>query len=50
MTDFRAESKQMQTQLISWRRDFHRHPELAFEEQPHRRHTWPSIWKGLAIG
>jgi len=32
MTDFRTESEQMQAQLISWRRDFHRHPELAFEE------------------
>lgn len=32
MTDFRAEAEKMRNQLIAWRRDFHMHPELAFEE------------------
>jgi len=32
MTDFRARAEKMRDQLVSWRRDFHQHPELAFEE------------------
>jgi len=32
MADFKAEAEQMREKLITWRRDFHRHPELAFEE------------------
>lgn len=32
MTNFRAEAEGMRDQLIAWRRDFHMHPELAFEE------------------
>jgi amidohydrolase len=32
MIDFRAEAEAMRDRLIAWRRDFHRHPELAFEE------------------
>lgn len=32
MTDFRAEAEAMRDQLIAWRRDFHMHPELGFEE------------------
>lgn len=30
--DFRAEAEALRQQLIDWRRDFHQHPELAFEE------------------
>jgi amidohydrolase len=30
--NFNAETKLLEEQLIAWRRDFHRHPELAFEE------------------
>lgn len=30
--DFNAEAELLEEELISWRRDFHRHPELAFEE------------------
>lgn len=33
MTDFRCEAERIQEQLIAWRRDLHRHPELAFQEQ-----------------
>jgi amidohydrolase len=32
MTDFHAEAEAMRAQLTAWRRDFHMHPELAFEE------------------
>lgn len=30
--DFQAESNAIRDDLVAWRRDFHRHPELAFEE------------------
>ncbi|MFW6136140.1 MAG: M20 metallopeptidase family protein [Chloroflexota bacterium] len=30
--DSRAEADALQEQLVAWRRDFHRHPELAFHE------------------
>ncbi|MBL8160721.1 MAG: amidohydrolase [Anaerolineae bacterium] len=30
--DYRAEAEALRQQLINWRRDFHQHPELAFEE------------------
>lgn len=30
--DFKTEAEALQTQLVAWRRDFHRHPELGFEE------------------
>jgi amidohydrolase len=30
--DFRSEAQAMKEQLIAWRRDFHRHPELGFQE------------------
>ncbi|HLF29049.1 MAG TPA: amidohydrolase [Anaerolineae bacterium] len=30
--DFKSEALAMQVQLIAWRRDFHRHPELGFQE------------------
>ena len=33
MADFKAEAERLRERLIGWRRDFHRHPELAFEEQ-----------------
>ncbi|NOZ29572.1 MAG: amidohydrolase [Chloroflexi bacterium] len=33
MSDFREEAQELRDQLVSWRRDFHRHPELAFEEE-----------------
>lgn len=33
MTSFREIAMEMQDQLSAWRRDFHRHPELAFEEE-----------------
>jgi amidohydrolase len=32
MADFRAEAEDMQDQLIAWRRDIHRHPELGYQE------------------
>jgi len=32
MTDFRSEAEKMRARLIAWRRDFHMHPELAFDE------------------
>ncbi len=32
MTDFKTEAERLREKLIGWRRDFHRHPELAFEE------------------
>ena len=31
--DYRAEAGAMQEQLIAWRRDLHKHPELGFEER-----------------
>lgn len=31
--DFVQDARELHTQLVEWRRDFHRHPELAFEEQ-----------------
>ena len=30
--DFKVEAQALQPQLIAWRRDFHRHPELGFKE------------------
>ena len=30
--DFKAEALAMKEQLVAWRRDFHRHPELGFQE------------------
>ena len=33
MTDFKAEAERMRDRLVAWRRDLHRHPELAFEEE-----------------
>ncbi len=30
--DFRAEAEALREQIVAWRRDFHRHPELAFQE------------------
>ena len=30
--DSRAEAEALREQLVAWRRDFHQHPELAFEE------------------
>ncbi len=30
--DFRSEAESLATQLVSWRRDLHQHPELAFQE------------------
>lgn len=32
-TDFKAEAKAMQEQLVAWRRDLHMHPELGLEEE-----------------
>lgn len=32
MKSFQAETEALREQLIEWRRDFHRHPEIAFEE------------------
>ncbi|MGD8967101.1 MAG: amidohydrolase [Anaerolineae bacterium] len=32
-TDARVEAEALREQLIDWRRDFHRHPELAFQER-----------------
>ncbi len=31
-TEFKAEAEALREQLIAWRRDFHRHPELGFQE------------------
>lgn len=33
MADFRAEAERLRGRLIAWRRDFHMHPELAFQEE-----------------
>ncbi len=33
MPDFRSEAQALTDQLVAWRRDLHRHPELAFEER-----------------
>ena len=33
MADFRAEAERVRDRLIAWRRDFHMHPELAFQEE-----------------
>ncbi|HIE37766.1 MAG TPA: amidohydrolase [Anaerolineales bacterium] len=33
MPHFRTEAERLRDRLIAWRRDFHMHPELAFEEQ-----------------
>jgi amidohydrolase len=33
MIDFRAEVERMRDDLVAWRRDFHMHPELAYEER-----------------
>ena len=30
--DFKAEAEALREQLVAWRRDFHMHPELAFQE------------------
>jgi amidohydrolase len=30
--DFKAEAEALREQLVAWRRDFHAHPELAFQE------------------
>jgi len=30
--DFKSEALAMRDQLVAWRRDFHRHPELAYQE------------------
>ncbi|RLC92307.1 MAG: amidohydrolase, partial [Chloroflexi bacterium] len=31
--DFKAEAEALRGQLVAWRRDFHAHPELAFQER-----------------
>lgn len=31
--DFNTEAEALRQRLVAWRRDFHRHPELAFEER-----------------
>ncbi len=33
MPDFRSEAQALMDRLVAWRRDLHRHPELAFEER-----------------
>jgi amidohydrolase len=33
MLDLRSEAQALMDQLVAWRRDLHRHPELAFEER-----------------
>ncbi len=33
MSDLTAQIETMTDTLVAWRRDFHRHPELAFEER-----------------
>ena len=30
--DFEPEAEALREQLVAWRRDFHTHPELAFQE------------------
>src|SRR3989304_1564704 len=32
MVDYQAEAREMQDQLVAWRRDLHQHPELGFQE------------------
>lgn len=32
MSDFRTQAQTLAAQLIAWRRDFHQHPELGFQE------------------
>jgi len=32
MSDFRTQAEAMFEQLVAWRRDFHQHPELGFQE------------------
>lgn len=32
MPDYRAEAESLYEQLVAWRRDLHRHPELSFQE------------------
>lgn len=32
-TDFRTEAEALRDQLVAWRRDFHKHPELALQER-----------------
>jgi amidohydrolase len=32
MTDYIAEARELEQDLVHWRRDFHRHPELGFKE------------------
>ena len=32
MIDYLAEAKKIEKKLVTWRRDFHRHPELRFQE------------------
>ena len=32
MTDYLAEARELEQDLVAWRRDFHRHPELGFPE------------------
>jgi amidohydrolase len=31
--DFKAEAETLREQLVAWRRDFHMHPEMAFQER-----------------
>ena len=31
--DFASLAQTLADQLVAWRRDFHRHPELAFQEE-----------------
>ncbi len=33
MNDFRTRAAQLDEHLVTWRRDFHSHPEIAFQEQ-----------------
>ncbi len=33
MADFYTEARELQERLVAWRRDFHAHPELGFQEQ-----------------
>src|SRR3990172_3731590 len=32
LSDFKSEALALKDQLVAWRRDFHRHPELGFQE------------------
>ena len=32
MVDFMKEAKAIESEIVAWRRDFHKHPELSFEE------------------